>query len=225
MEQYSPRTQAQANIAMPSPSTTMQKPTGPDMLGSDALAIRQASSKHHGLEHTPSAAFPAKLATAPPVQLPPLAFSSFQSDSITELAPIQRPREKSTGSAGPTLPPLASVTGPQAHTPLPKPPDPSQSAASTKPATHWPSLNPFTTYYTPSYLDTAESSPSMASDRSVGHRGASVSLDDPDVRIAAEALGQMRTGTSAVLPGFVAAKHSFHTDAWCHLARLRLLSP
>ncbi len=202
MEPYSPRAQAEASNVVSPASTTMQKPTDPDVLAADALAMRPAGSKHHGLEHTPSGAFPTTLNTASPLQLPPLAFSSFQSDSITELAPIQRPHEKPAGSAGPTLPPLSSVTGAQAHAALPKPPDASHSAASTKPAaTHWPSLNPFTTYYTPSYLDPAESSPSMASDRSVGHRGGSVSLDDPDVRIAAEALGQMRTGTSAVCPG------------------------
>ncbi|KAJ4306051.1 transcriptional regulator opi1 [Collariella sp. IMI 366227] len=71
--------------------------------------------------------------------------------------------------------------------------EPSHPAPFTKPTNHWPSLNPFTAYYTPSYLDPAESSPSMGSEKGSSRRGTSVSLDDPDVRIAAEALGQMRT--------------------------------
>jgi hypothetical protein len=130
------------------------------------------------------------------IRLPPLALS-FPTDSSAELAPIQPPHERPAGAANQTLPPLSSVTGAQ-HASFPSPPEPVRPAAHTRPTNHWPSLNPFTTYYTPSYLDPAESpSPSVGSERSVGRKPASVSLDDPDVRIAAEALGQMRTGASA----------------------------
>lgn len=122
------------------------------------------------------------------LQLPPLALS-FPADSTTELPPIQPSRELSAGPSAHTLPPLSSVTGARGHAPLPKPPDPTHTAP--QPTNHWPSLNPFTTYYKPSYLDPIESPPSMSSDLGPSR---SVSLDDPDVRIAAEALGQMRTG-------------------------------
>ncbi|KAH6611735.1 transcription factor Opi1-domain-containing protein [Chaetomium sp. MPI-SDFR-AT-0129] len=123
------------------------------------------------------------------LQLPPLA-PQFPSDPTTELPPIQVPREHSRTNSTQTLPPLSSLTGPTNHSTLPNPSDASpHQAPYPHPPTHWPSLNPFTTYYTPSYLD-PESSPSMSSDPAASR---SVSLDDPDVRMAAEALGQMRT--------------------------------
>ena len=68
--------------------------------------------------------------------------------------------------------------------------------------TTWPSSNPFVSYYRPPH-----GSPSTASARGVdspgamdlddsrGVRGGSVlSIDDPDVRLAAEALGDLRAG-------------------------------
>lgn len=113
------------------------------------------------------------------------------------LPPIQPPHEKLAGSSGPTLPPLSSVAGAQAHAPLPKHPAPLHPVPSTPSTNHWPSLNPFTTYYTPSHLDPVESSPSTGMGQIPARPGASVSLDDPDVRMAAEALGQMKTGTAA----------------------------
>ncbi|TGJ78996.1 hypothetical protein E0Z10_g9769 [Xylaria hypoxylon] len=82
------------------------------------------------------------------------------------------------------------------------------------PVTHWPSLNPFTAYYNPSHVqnpepplqmdvDISSNSASSANssstavnsvspDRFYGGRASSVSLDDPDVRMAAEALGDLR---------------------------------
>lgn len=91
----------------------------------------------------------------------------------------------------------------------PKQPPPALARASTAtvPLTHWPSLNPFTTYYTPSHAQPADSSARMdldvssnsamsaaSPDRYYEGRAASVSLDDPDVRMAAEALGDLRAG-------------------------------
>jgi hypothetical protein len=151
------------------------------------------------------------------VQLPPLALS-FPDEPTTELAPIQPRHEKSAAPPAPTLPPLSSVTGSSAHAPLPKPPEPSHPRTLAKPPNHWPSLNPFTTYYTPSYLDPVESSTSMGSDPGVSQRSSSVSLDDPDVRIAAEALGQMRTGASAekTRDGCVSATSDTDPSS-CHL--------
>lgn len=72
--------------------------------------------------------------------------------------------------------------------------------------THWPSLNPLTAYYAPSHAQGAEpmqmegdstnSSVSSAAspDQYETGRASSVSLDDPDVRLAAEALGDLRAG-------------------------------
>ncbi|KAK8135696.1 transcription factor Opi1-domain-containing protein [Apiospora sp. TS-2023a] len=71
-------------------------------------------------------------------------------------------------------------------------------------ATHWPSLNPLTAYYAPSHAQGAEpmqmegdstnSSVSSAAspEQYESGRASSVSLDDPDVRLAAEALGDLR---------------------------------
>lgn len=133
------------------------------------------------------------------LQLPPIALPYPENESpVTELAPIQPPHEKPAASSAPTLPPLSSVTGP-----LPNPPEPSHPPPFSNRINHWPSLNPFTAYYSPSHLDPIEPSPSMASsmgsDRGDARRSASVSLDDPDVRIAAEALGNLRAG--ALGPG------------------------
>jgi hypothetical protein len=116
---------------------------------------------------------------------------SFPDTPKTELPPIQSHNE-AAASANNSLPSLSSITGSQnqlfghsrqqsrqsesSHSP--PPPKPNQ----------WPSMNPLTTFYTPSHA--ADSPQRMDVDRS-----SSVSLDDPDVRMAAEALGDLRAGT------------------------------
>ncbi|KAL2019015.1 hypothetical protein VTK56DRAFT_10180 [Thermocarpiscus australiensis] len=154
----------------------------------------QASPDYQGHQHTLSGDFTGHRNATPSLQLPPLALSF--GDEPTELAPIQPPHERSAISSQ-TLPPLSAVTGtqPQRHAPIPEPPEPSYAAPYSRPTNHWPSLNPFTTYYTPSYLEPVESAPTRSVDpqKSPGLRASSVSLDDPDVRIAAEALGHLRT--------------------------------
>lgn len=178
--------------------TTMHRPTNSTVSATDALPMQtlQPSPDPPGHQHKLSGDFSAhRSTTLESLQLPPLALPLNEREpSNTELAPIQLPHEKPPGALGPTLPPLSSLTGTQTqrHGQLPPPPEPSRPAPPVKATNHWPSLNPFTTYYSPSYLEPVESSPSMNS-----ARAASVSLDDPDVRIAAEALGQMRTGTLA----------------------------
>ncbi|OTA90036.1 hypothetical protein M434DRAFT_23137 [Hypoxylon sp. CO27-5] len=79
------------------------------------------------------------------------------------------------------------------------PSDPTAEPAYSPPAppslTHWPSLNPLTAYYTPSHVQNAESPMRMDVDTSSSSglsAPSSVSLDDPDVRMAAEALGDLR---------------------------------
>jgi hypothetical protein len=76
----------------------------------------------------------------------------------------------------------------------------------------WPSSNPLAAYYQPSFQTSPSSRATMTTDSpgamdidastpdSHGRRGGSVlSIDDPDVRLAAEALGDLRAGTWAVM--------------------------
>jgi hypothetical protein len=74
--------------------------------------------------------------------------------------------------------------------------------------THWPSSNPLSAYYQPSTLQSSPTirstvgvdSPSTMdvdganSDSRSRRAGSVLSMDDPDVRIAAEALGDLRAG-------------------------------
>ncbi|KAK0638595.1 transcription factor Opi1-domain-containing protein [Cercophora newfieldiana] len=118
------------------------------------------------------------------------ASRSFADTPTTELPPIQPQRDSCSSASSHTLPSLSSVTsGLQSASTEPGPP------------THWPSLNPYTTFYTPSYAQPASTPPprhpgaemnAASPDRFSGRRSASVSLDDPDVRMAAEALGDLR---------------------------------
>ncbi|KAL7625906.1 transcriptional regulator opi1 [Parahypoxylon ruwenzoriense] len=128
----------------------------------------------------------------------------------TELAPIKsmitRDNEKKTNNSLPSLSALAASSAPL-YTP-PYPPEPAYSPPAPPPLSHWPSLNPLTAYYTPSHVQNAESPMRMdldsisnsgtsgvsapSPDRLQDGRASSVSLDDPDVRMAAEALGDLR---------------------------------
>ena len=143
---------------------------------------------------------PSTMQNSPPAQqLPPLNLS---------LPPIQPPHEKPAAGSGQTLPSLSSLTGaqpahftslpPSSSTPAAAGAAPSPSTAATPsptPTQHWPSLNPFTAYYAPSHVQNPE--PPMRKDYVNGQshqRATSVSLDDPGVRAAAEALGRLRTG-------------------------------
>lgn len=135
-----------------------------------------------------------------------LALPSFPDAPKTELPPIQ---SKSMGSAvaNSSLPSLSSVTGPQP--PLYGALRPAETSYSPPPsrATQWPSMNPLTTFYTPSHAQAADSPQRMdvdvsssgttsaaSPDQFYDGRASSVSLDDPDVRMAAEALGDLRAG-------------------------------
>ncbi|GJC87684.1 clock-controlled protein 8 [Colletotrichum liriopes] len=161
---------------------------------------------------------------------------SFPDAPTTELAPIL-PAAKHNDNGGHNLPSLSSVTGPppprfaaitasqpieQQPTPpsqhqqqrqQPRPPSLTRSTTTTVPVTHWPSLNPLTTFYTPSHAQSADSPARMdldvssnsvmsaaSPDRFYEGRAASVSLDDPDVRMAAEALGDLRAARHTPLP-------------------------
>jgi len=146
---------------------------------------------------------------------------SFSDTQRTELAPIKS-MGKVDGNGGhqgnDKLPSLSSITSPTPMSPSPSTQHYESSSSSLQrppeappPLTHWPSLNPLTAYYTPSHVQNPEPpmrmdvdpspssrngvSPSSASpDRFQNGRSSSVSLDDPDVRMAAEALGSLRAG-------------------------------
>ena len=92
-----------------------------------------------------------------------------------------------------TLPPLPSVSADTRY-------------RSEEPFTNWPSSNPLTAYYQPGPSQLSpKTGPAAGVDSpsrmdvdtpdSRGRRGGSVlSMDDPDVRLAAEALGDLRAG-------------------------------
>ncbi|KAI1340725.1 transcription factor Opi1-domain-containing protein [Xylariaceae sp. FL0016] len=133
-------------------------------------------------------------------------------DHKTELPPLKLVgalRKDDSKKNVDSLPSLSSVTA-TSSAPLyqqqsQRPPEPSYPPPAPPQPTHWPSLNPLTAYYNPSHVQSADpplrmdvdatsnSGASAASpDRLQDGRASSVSLDDPDVRMAAEALGDLR---------------------------------
>lgn len=112
---------------------------------------------------------------------------NFPAAPTTELLSIHHER---------TLPPLPTVR-----------PEP---VAVAEPAPFvWPSSNPLTAYYQPGPSQLSPKNKSMDSPGGMdidtpdsrGRRGGSVlSIDDPDVRIAAEALGDLRAGMRIYIP-------------------------
>ena len=109
---------------------------------------------------------------------------NFPSVPTAELPPIHHER---------TLPPLPAVRPESVAVPEPQP-------------FVWPSSNPLTAYYQPGPSQLSPKNKSVTDSPggmdidtpdSRGRRGGSVlSIDDPDVRIAAEALGDLRAGKS-----------------------------
>lgn len=124
----------------------------------------------------------------------------------TELPPIQPP--SAHNQADNTLPSLATLTGSHQPRRFPsQPPDSNSFGHLSANISPWPSLNPLSSYYAPSHAHAAESPARMDVDASSSSamsaaspdcfhdgRASSVSLDDPDVRLAAEALGDLRAG-------------------------------
>lgn len=111
----------------------------------------------------------------------------------------------------PPVEPLSLDDPPTATAPTPAPsmsreslPRPVEPVERYQP-TSWPSSNPFVSYYQPPQAPNGSSSSrglrgvdspgAMDVDDSRSHRGGSVlSIDDPDVRLAAEALKDLRAG-------------------------------
>lgn len=137
---------------------------------------------------------------------PPPSYAQARQEPVdhlrAELPPIKSsPTTGAKDDKPESLPSLSSLASPPE--PVYSPPPPPQSV------THWPSLNPLTAYYNPSHAQNAESPMRMdtdaisnssvsgaSSDRYLDGSASSVTLDDPDVRMAAEALGDLRAGKS-----------------------------
>lgn len=147
--------------------------------------------------------------------------AGFPDTPKTELPPLKLKNGYYNEKKDNTLPSLSSLTvsSPKASYINPPPTTQAQTRPTIPPPptyapppppvqlqpTHWPSLNPYSAYYTPSHVEgkadplrmeadsPSNSAISAASPETLDHdRSSSVSLDDPDVRLAAEALGDLR---------------------------------
>ncbi|CAN8096016.1 unnamed protein product [Discula destructiva] len=180
-----------------------------------------ASSHHHHHQKPqrqlpPSSSLsPRPLAAAPGYSPPSYAYSqqhdhdpltlNFPDAPNTELAPLQLGAQEHSISV---LPSLASLTAPpSASSPsnLARVSTRSDTSYSPPPRPRgWPSGNPYSAYYTPGHGQSADSPARMDTDSTsngtrgplspdtMGGRASSVSLDDPDVKMAAEALGDLK---------------------------------
>ncbi|RYP76550.1 hypothetical protein DL770_007221 [Monosporascus sp. CRB-9-2] len=158
---------------------------------------------------------PLKLPSYPPpsyAQTSDPAGFRFPGTPKTELPPIQsltaqhdKAKNNANNNTLPSFSALTASSAPLYSSSQPQQPAPAYSPPDSQPVNHWPSLNPFTAYYNPSHVQNGEppmrmdvdaisnSGTSAASpDRFLDGRSSSVSLDDPDVRMAAEALGDLR---------------------------------
>lgn len=130
----------------------------------------------------------------------------FPDPPSTELAPLQLHVHDHSVSSLPSLASLtrASTSSSRRFAPSSATSDPSYSPPQRPRA--WPTGNPYSAYYTGGHGHSADSPARMDIDSmSNGTRGplspdtlngraSSVSLDDPDVRMAAEALGDLKAG-------------------------------
>ncbi|MBE3043165.1 hypothetical protein IMZ48_11455 [Candidatus Bathyarchaeota archaeon] len=131
----------------------------------------------------------------PPYQSHDPASLQFPDAPTTDLPPIQ-PVSALAQENGNTLPSLSSVTGNQSFQAPSHLTDSSPAPWPAQP--HRDSLQPRAAE-SPARMDLETSSNSVASAASPDYfdgRAGSVSLDDPDVRLAAEALGDLRAGMS-----------------------------
>lgn len=200
--------QQQNHMSFPPPPTHDQKHS----------LLQQSENRHISPSSDPTAGIFDKLDRPFKLPLyPPPSYSQahdpgglkFPDPPKTELAPIKFPNAPSYDDQKPNnnhLPSLSALTASSnpLYTP-PNPPEPAYSPPAQSPLSHWPSLNPLTAYYNPSHAQNAESPMRMdvdtssssgvsapSPDRFQDGRASSVSLDDPDVRMAAEALGDLR---------------------------------
>lgn len=175
--------------------------------------------KHHQHLSSSSSLSPRPLTSAPGHSPPSYAFSQHNHDPATlkfpeapsaELAPLQF---NSHDNHVNSLPSLASLTG----TSLSSSTGQLSRSSATSDTSYsppsrprgWPSGNPYSAYYTAGHGQSADSPAKMDIDSSssgtrgplspdtMGGRASSVSLDDPDVKMAAEALGDLKASKLA----------------------------
>lgn len=174
-------------------------------------------SNHHPHRHSKSSSLsPRPLSQLPAYSPPSYAFAQQNHDPTTlsfpqppsnELAPLQLNPSSDHGVS--SLPSLAYLTGPPTSGSLRFSTSTGASDTSFSPPSRsrpWPSGNPYSAYYTGNNAQSAGSPAKMDLDslssgtrgplspEPVGGRASSVSLDDPDVRMAAEALGDLKAG-------------------------------
>lgn len=171
--------------------------------------------KHHQHLSSSASLSPRPLTSAPGHSPPSYAFSQHNHDPATlkfpeapsaELAPLQFNAHDNHVNS---LPSLASLTGPSLSSSagqLSRSSATSDTTCYSPPSRPrvWPSGNPYSAYYTAGYGQSADSPARMDIDSSsngtrgplspdtMGGRASSVSLDDPDVKMAAEALGDLK---------------------------------
>lgn len=166
---------------------------------------------------------PRELAAIPGYSPPSYAYSqqfdhdhdpstlSFPKAPSTELAPLQlNAQDNSFNNLPPlaSLASLASLTGPSPASSGQFGRSSTRSDTSYSPPPglrRWPSGNPYSAYYATGHGQSADSPARMDMDsmssgtrgplspENMGGRASSVSLDDPDVKMAAEALGDLKT--------------------------------
>lgn len=144
----------------------------------------------------------------PPYQSHDPASLHFPDAPTTDLPPIQ-PASALGHDNGNTLPSLSSVTGSQSFQPPSQLADPPSTSQPPPAPGSWPVQARRDSLQTrsaesPARMDLETSSNSVASAASPDYfdgRASSVNLDDPDVRLAAEALGDLRAGMSDPSPG------------------------
>lgn len=148
-----------------------------------------AYSQQHDHDHDPQTL---SLPQVPSTELPPLKLNA-QDNSVNY------------------LPPLASLTGPPSATSGQFGRSSTRSDTSYSPPARtqfWPIGNPYSAYYSPGHGQSTDSPARMEMDslssgtrgplspENLGGRASSVSWDDPDVKMAAEALGDLKASKS-----------------------------
>lgn len=159
--------------------------------------------------HDPSTlAFPDPPSTElAPLQLHPHADHAANNNPLPSLASLTGTPAPSSSSSSRRFPPHSATPHDTTNTPYSPPPPPPSRLRS------WPSGNPYSAYYAPGHgradsplrmdIDATSNGNGngngiirapLSPDNNVVVRATSVSLDDPDVRMAAEALGDLRAG-------------------------------
>lgn len=232
----------------PSSSLTLSPPyTNPSASPFYASSAANTSNNHHPHRHSKSSSLsPRPLSQLPAYSPPSYAFAQQNHDPTTlnfpqapsnELAPLQL-NSGSDHSVG-SLPSLAYLAGPPTSASLRFSSSTGTSDTSFSPPARprqWPTGNPYSVYYTGNNAQSAGSPAKMDIDslssgtrgplspEPVGGRASSVSLDDPDVRMAAEALGDLKAGECMIIrPIFPTLGRNPISDKPCLKISSRLL--